>query len=491
MFCKECGTQLSDDAQFCPNCGKEVVSSLSAKNTASSPPKKRTAIIIGLIGVLILGVAVGIFVITKNQTNKSSDIETTVQEPTQHEDISNETVLNTGTYVNELDRITIAKDVSGQYTFNLTGYDESGDFLLLSGSIDNNNGNYVGSISDDESGSFIDKKFSIMPTDNSIIISSDDDSLLFLCVEYQYMSEVDALEDNTNGYDADNMVSPNVTGDTLLKEGYYGYTSNDIEYMLFIYSDHTFIINVTKKSTPILYGEGELYSNGNDMYKADITICDDDFMRNQTIDISVIDENTLSVSAQYVQLNNVIQGTYQFGGSSSDSEEYSAEIYGNIPYVAVTANVIGMEYETYLMNTPDRIDLPTDYLNARFSRVLPLIRTDDTTYYGYYDKIIGLMDSDIYIIGVDEGGYITSYSAAPNRNRYDSSLLYEIGVNDIEPYIVGNVGDKQEQLLIWRLDNAYLVMAVALTYSNGGLVPVSMTSVTISQDINGDWLGIE
>ena len=159
--------------------------------------------------------------------------------------------------------------------------------------------------------------------------------------------------------------------------------------------------------------------------------------------------------------------------------------------MAVTANVIGMQYETYLMNTSDRIDLPTDYLNARFSRVLPLIRTDDTTYYGYYDKIIGLMDSDIYMIGVDEGGYITSYSAAPNRNRYDSSLLYEIGVNDIEPYIVGNVGDKQEQLLIWRLDNAYLVMAVALTYSNGGLVPVSMTSVTISQDINGDWLGIE
>lgn len=472
MFCKKCGAKLSDDAQFCPNCGKKV---------ASSPPKKRTAIIIGLIGVLILGVAVGIFVITKNQTSKSSNIETAVQEPAQHEDISDENILNAGTYANELDRITIAKDVSGQYTFNLTGYDESGDFLLLSGSIDNDNGNYVGSISDDESGSFIDKKFSIIPTDNSIIISSDDDSLLFLCVEYQYISEVDALEDNTNGYDADNMVSPNVTGDTLLKEGYYGYTSNDIEYMLFIYSDSTFIISVTEKTVPVLYGKGEFYSNGNDMYKADITTCDDDFMRNQTIDISAIDENTLSVSAQYVQLNNVIQGTYQFGGSSSDNENLKSEndtdsgfkqpltaydsgilseIKELIPYVPLTADIIGKDSHVFgTLNFGTLNKVPS----GDFERYVGMSGVDpDAT----QDLYVYLTVVDYLVYGITKDGIIVFekqlISANPAIPQYNSIEYVDLPeeMQSISPCICRNINDTSRYYLTWELENAYYIMEV-------------------------------
>ncbi|MBD5547744.1 MAG: zinc ribbon domain-containing protein [Lachnospiraceae bacterium] len=481
MFCKECGTQLSDDAQFCPNCGKEVVSPMSAKNTASSPPKKRTAIIIGLIGVLILGVAVGVFVITKNQTNKSSDIEITVQEPTQHENISNENVLNAGTYVNELDRITIAKDVSGQYTFNMIGYDESGDFLLLSGSIDNDNGNYVGIISGDESGSFIDKKFSIMPADNSITISSDDDSLLFLCVEYQYMSEVDALEDNTNGYDADNMVSPNVTGDTLLKEGYYGYTSNDIEYMLFIYSDSTFIISVTENTVPVLYGEGEFYSSGNDTYKANIITCDDDFMRNQTIDISVINENTLFVSAQYVQLNNVVQGTYQFGGSSPDDENLKSEnvtdsgfkqpltAYDSgilsemgelIPYVPLTADIIGKDSHVFgTLNFGTLNKVPS----SDFERYVGMSGVDpDAT----QDLYVYLTVVDYLVYGITKDGIIVFekqlISANPAIPKYNSIEYVDLPeeMQSISPCICRNINDTSRYYLTWELENAYYIMEV-------------------------------
>lgn len=481
MFCKECGTQLSDDSQFCPNCGKEVASSMSAKNTASSPPKKRTAIIIGLIGVLILGVAVGVFVITKNQTNKGSDIETTVQEPTQHEEISDENVLNAGTYVNELDRITIAKDVSGQYTFNMTGYDESGDFLLLLGSIDNDNGNYIGSISDDESGSFIDKKFSIMPTDNSIIISSDDDSLLFLCVEYQYMSEVDALEDNTNGYDADNMVSPNITGDTLLKEGYYGYTNNDIKYMLFIYSDSTFIISVTEKTVPVLYGEGEFYSNGNDTYKADIITCDDAFMRNQTIDISVIDENTLSVSAQYVQLNNVVQGTYQFGGSSSDDETLQSEngtdsgfkqpltAYDSgilsemgelIPYVPLTADIIGKDSHVFgTLNFGTLNKIPSDF--EKYVGMLSGVDPDATK-----DLYVYLTVVDYLVYGITKDGIIVFekqlISSNPAIPKYNSIAYIDLPeeMQSVIPCICRNINDTSRYYLTWELENAYYIMEV-------------------------------
>lgn len=45
-----------------------------------------------------------------------------------------------------------------------------------------------------------------------------------------------------------------------------------------------------------------------------------------------------------------------------------------------------------------------------------------------------------------EGTLVQPVVPNRNRNRYGSSLLYEIGVNDTEPYIGGNVGDKQEQL---------------------------------------------
>lgn len=90
------------------------------------------------------------------------------------------------------------------YSFNLTGYDESGDFLLLSGNIDSNNGEYLAVISDDdESGNFVDKSFTITPDGDSVVISSDDDALVFLCAQYQYFSEVDALEADASDFDGE------------------------------------------------------------------------------------------------------------------------------------------------------------------------------------------------------------------------------------------------------------------------------------------------
>lgn len=213
MFCKECGARLEDGAQFCPNCGKKVIDTMPMEKAGSSPPKKKTVVVIGGL-FLVLIIAVGAFFAANNQTGTNTDDEVTVQETVHNEESSQETtqheetaqevksILNAGTYVNELDSITIVQDVTGQYSYNLTGYDEWGNFLLLSGMIDNENDYYLGVISDDESGNFIGKKFSITPVDENIVISSDDEALSFLCVQYDYTSEVDALEDNTTEYGA-------------------------------------------------------------------------------------------------------------------------------------------------------------------------------------------------------------------------------------------------------------------------------------------------
>ena len=61
MFCKECGAKLSDDAQFCPNCGKKVTNTMPVEKADSSPPKKKSAMIIGVGGALVLIAVIGIF----------------------------------------------------------------------------------------------------------------------------------------------------------------------------------------------------------------------------------------------------------------------------------------------------------------------------------------------------------------------------------------------------------------------------------------------
>lgn len=42
MFCKECGTQLLDDAQFCPNCGEKVTNVISIEGAGTIKQVKDT-----------------------------------------------------------------------------------------------------------------------------------------------------------------------------------------------------------------------------------------------------------------------------------------------------------------------------------------------------------------------------------------------------------------------------------------------------------------
>ncbi len=460
MFCKECGTQLSDNAQFCTNCGAKTENAVSVESAGSSPPKKKKSMIIGAVGILVFAMTAGVFFVVKNQTAKNTDDEVSAQETVQHEDVQKEpgAILNAGTYVNELDSITIAKDVSGHYSFNMTGYDESGDFMLFSGSIDDNNGEYSGTISDDGSGQFINKIFSIMPADDSIMISSDDEALLFLCVQYQYLSEVDALEEDVSEYEENIIPDVNNAGSSIpLKEGYYGYWDNDTRYMLAINSDGTFTINVTGASLPVLYGEGEFHDNGDGTYKADITVCDDDFMRNQTIDISVVDENSLLLSAQYVQLNNAVQGTYQYAGSApsdvealrfngADGMPYDSDI----PYLSTSLDFIGMDFDVFVENQNYRHikeddiagiqDLDLDYINQN-GVILYTCLNDHT-------EIVGVKDNRVVI-------YLPYIS--------ESSMLCDVvPLEELEkPYIcIGSDNGWSAGNLIWQCTNGYFILRV-------------------------------
>lgn len=518
MFCKECGTRLSDDAQFCPNCGKEATTSMPVEKADSSPPKKKSAMIIGVGGALVLIAVIGIFFAVRSRSDKNMTEETLVQ--------SNiATLESTETEaLTDIPRSTVPEPEKNTITGKEYPF-YAASLITLINEQTLPNGEIVKYISDPESNPF---QFAICD------INKDGKEELLLHLPYDtcetsghfiYTENIEntGLEDlcsfneDTVYYETGFVKEPVSYGESLS----VNFNSFDIKmwdaggfldagrveawekaYMPNDFSGKAFPDSVdTDGNGTVYFISGELgidYDNPVDdaEYREYINQFFGDGKEMSVPWLELTMENVEKVTGyteERISTENIVP---VYTGEMYDDAQFQteatlSEAYEDIPYVAVTANVIGMEYETYLMNTSDRIDLPTDYLNARFSRVLPLIRTDDITYYGYYDKIIGLMDSDIYMIGFDEDGYITSYSAAPNRNRYDSSLLYEIGVNDTEPYIVGNVGDKQEQLLIWRLDNAYLVMAVALTYSNGELMPTSMTSVTISQDINGERLGLE
>lgn len=67
MYCSECGTALSEDAHFCPQCGHEIVKGASPQSSpaSQSPPKKKMAlwkkVVIGLIAIIVVSVSLALF----------------------------------------------------------------------------------------------------------------------------------------------------------------------------------------------------------------------------------------------------------------------------------------------------------------------------------------------------------------------------------------------------------------------------------------------
>lgn len=515
MFCKECGRKLSNDAQFCPNCGEKVISTMPVEKADSSTPKKKSVMIMGIGGALVLIAAIGIFFVSGNRSDKNMTEETiaqsniAVQEPTGTEgltDIPQSTVPEKETSIDK------------EYPF----YAASLITLINEQSLPS--GEIVKYISDPE----------INPLQFAICdINKDGKEELLLHLPYETCEESGHFiytenVENTGLEDLCRFNKDTVYYETgFIKEpvSYGEYLSTtfnpyDIRmwdaggfldagrveawekaYMPNDFSGKAFPDNVDIDGNGMVYFiSGELgidYDNP----------VDDEAYREyekQFFD----DGKEISVPWHELTIENVEKATgyteeritienivpvytgeiYDY--SQSQTEATLPEVYEQIPYVPITANLIGMEYETYLNSTPERIDLTTDYLQARFSDVFPLLtNTTETTYYGYYEKGIVQGVNDIYMIGIDEEGYITTFCFSPQDSHFDMNvILNEAGI-DTTPYIA--YSEVRESLLIWRLDNAYLVIAVLAHYSNGELVPSRMTSMTISQEINGKWLGIE
>jgi tetratricopeptide (TPR) repeat protein len=68
MLCKNCGLELQEGSVFCNKCGKKVL--LETDFTSSAKKVNRKVISIGIVGILIIGIFVAVFVVFNNPFNK-------------------------------------------------------------------------------------------------------------------------------------------------------------------------------------------------------------------------------------------------------------------------------------------------------------------------------------------------------------------------------------------------------------------------------------
>lgn len=517
MFCKECGAKLSDDAQFCPNCGKKVTNTMPVEKADSSPPKKKSAMIIGVGGALVLIAIIGIFFAVRSRSDKNMTEETLVQSNIATQE-STETEALTDipqSTVPEPEKNTIT---GKEYPFY------AASLITLINEQTLPNGEIVKYISDPESNPL---QFAICD------INKDGKEELLLHLPYDtcetsghfiYTENIEntGLEDlcsfneDTVYYETGFVKEPISYGESLsvnfnpfdirMWDAGGFLDAGRVEAWEKAYMPNDFSGEAFPDSVDI-DGNGTVYFISGEL-GIDYDNPVDDAEYREYINQFFGDGKEISVPWLELTMENVEKNTGYteeriftenivpvYTGEMYDDTQFRveaslSEVYEQIPYVPITANLIGMEYETYLNNIPERIDLPTDYLQARFSNVFPLItNAAETTYYGYYEKGIIQGVNDIYMIGFNEEGYITTFCFSPQDSHFDMNvILNEVGI-DTAPYIA--YSDVSDSLLIWRLDNAYLVMAVLAHYYNGELVPSRMTSMTITQEINGKWLGIE
>lgn len=516
MFCKECGAQLATDAQFCPNCGKEVTTSMPVENMASSPPKKKSAMIIGVGGALVLIAAIGIFFAVRSRSDKNmaeeaiaqnniatqesmetealTDIpQSTVPEPEQNTITGKEypfyavsliTLINEQTLPNGEIVKYISDPESDPLQFAICDINNDGkEELLLHLPYD----------TCETSGHFIYTE-NIENTGLEDLCSFNEDTVYY---ETGFIKEPasygESLSVNFNPFDIRMWDAGGFLDAGRVEAWEKAYMPND-------FSGEAFPDSVdTDGNGTVYFISGELgidYDNPVDdaEYREYINQF---FGDGKEISVPWLEltmenvENTTGYTEERITAENIVP---VYTGEIYDNtlSQFGADLpeeYEQIPYVPITISLIGMEYETYLSNIPERIELPTDYLQARFSSVFPLLtNTAETTYYGYYEKGIVQGVTDIYMIGSNGEGYITTFCFSPQDTYFDMNVILD-EMGDTTPYIA--YSDVRDSLLIWRLDNAYLIMAVAAHYSNGELVPTRMTSMTIAQEINGKWLGIE
>jgi len=77
-YCRKCGTQLEEKAQFCHKCGTQVVIFSPAPTAKSTPESPVSTSIIVLVAVIVVAVIVSFFVfstfypLNSNRTNSSN-----------------------------------------------------------------------------------------------------------------------------------------------------------------------------------------------------------------------------------------------------------------------------------------------------------------------------------------------------------------------------------------------------------------------------------
>lgn len=127
MLCKNCGSDISDEAAFCPYCGQKTEQLI---NASSKKAKKRIAILISIILLVLIAViaAVGIIMIMNRKTKADGLFHNNIKWGTSYEDVkeiinknNEEKIIDPKKETKELimtETIDIDFDISNMYIFD-------------------------------------------------------------------------------------------------------------------------------------------------------------------------------------------------------------------------------------------------------------------------------------------------------------------------------------------------------------------------------------
>ena len=498
MFCKECGSQLADDARFCPNCGKEVTGIVSVESTGSDPPKKKPVMIIAVGAILVCITAIGIFFTVGERTDKSTDNEIVVQntnaiqELTETESfadnskniivseseivVENDYGLYAASLINLINenalpdgRIMSYMSDAENYPIQFSIYDINSDgeeelIIKLPNPTCNISGQYIYRLNEEKTGLedlcsldvdtvYYDTGFFKVPAWYIQCLSKDFcpyDIKMWDAGEYLDAGRVEAWEKEYMPSD----FSGNPFPDNIDSDG------NGIVY--FISEELGIDYNNPVDDSEYWSYEEEFFGNGIELIIpwADLTV--------ENI------EKTTNYTEQRINTENIVPiYTGDVYDSELQFEEESLETTSQIPYVPITVNIIGMDFEEYL-NTTSRITERQD-LSSYFAQ-FPLIKNTEGIIY-YQDM------TDWYsIIGVKDG-YIVTYTDYIRDGTYNVDYVFsECGVSGTDPYVIYR--DGETDFLIWRLDNAYIIMG-GYIFNSG---KIRLFTITVTQYLNSSWI---
>ena len=148
MRCIKCNFENPDGSVFCSSCGNNMnninqninmnvnVQPVLNQNSNIEPPKKKSAVLPIVIGLLLLGLIAGIYFITignKNENKKDDDVEENVVDKIEDEIVETTKTYNVGDEVTLVDGSSwyYVSEVNGKVTlFSKSNYGEKTYFCL-------------------------------------------------------------------------------------------------------------------------------------------------------------------------------------------------------------------------------------------------------------------------------------------------------------------------------------------------------------------------